>query len=1005
MRKLTIYTLTTIISFFAACNQGAFAQWVSGGTTQGITSGNKQIRWNFGASGFVYGYTKAQVDSLFGVGHGVTSFNGRTGAVTFQSSDGSPYYPLLTGSYANPSWITSLSYGKLTGAPDLSVYKLKNDSTASSGFTTRDRFDNVIGAAALARINTLGGGLSKLNYQPQQDYSTPETTPATISTTNYDAFGRLDQFKSGKYILYTRQGASHVGGDASIIARYSTNGKDFTAPVTLLAGAGIDYRNLGGGLTSTGRLFIFYEKYIYGTGINQGMGYIYTDDDGVTWSTPTILFSGSYAAFGKLIIGENNELMLPFYGTGNKSYTTISTNNGASWSAPALLSDSTIIQNETSIVYLSGGTYLAAVRTPPDESGFTMYMLTSGDSTWVKTGLTTFDGAGTKVSPEMVVTLQPNGKKAVTLFYPNRSTGLLMAISGLASNLINNGASGWDANTLVTVANGAITNSNFGYPSVVHPNNSSYLLGYYYLGNDSITQPYFFTYSPPNLQLTGTGIVKSTAGAISYITDNSPNWDIAYSQKRQWDGGATGLVASTGRASLGLVIGTDVLAQRTFGTAANNNTSDFYSSTNPNGYISSYTETDPTVPAYAKSLTAFSVIQTSTDALYATKTGSGATGTWGINISGNAATADNSTLWNGYSNRFSEGVYNAGDGLVIQSILAQRADGVSYQGGASLIKAFLNLSGTNTGDETTARINALYGYTPANGANYVATSSLNMGGNSNTVAQRNALGALYASSFVTDASINAGFLYLGSNQSHYLYWDGTNYGTSIGAFGSNAYNSTAFLTANQLISFTPTGDVTGSTSGTTALVPVLTIGAGKVTNTMLAGGIDLATKVTGVLPSANSSVSLLASFYTLTGNSGTTPTDIYSYTIPANTLSADGDFIDGSYTLAVGVQASTIDNIEINFAGQTVANFGPFSHANASDGIITIVLKRISSSDAQCSATWLDNGGSVNTGSVDFDLRQISSVNFTTTNVLKVIATGGSTNSIAFYDGYYRLNK
>lgn len=39
-------------------------------------------------------------------------------------------------------------------------------------------------------------------------------------------------------------------------------------------------------------------------------------------------------------------------------------------------------------------------------------------------------------------------------------------------------------------------------------------------------------------------------------------------------------------------------------------------SSNPNGYISSYSETDPTVPSYSKSLTAFSVIKTSTDALY-----------------------------------------------------------------------------------------------------------------------------------------------------------------------------------------------------------------------------------------------------------------------------------------------------------------------------------------------------------------------------------------------------
>lgn len=37
-------------------------------------------------------------------------------------------------------------------------------------------------------------------------------------------------------------------------------------------------------------------------------------------------------------------------------------------------------------------------------------------------------------------------------------------------------------------------------------------------------------------------------------------WDTAYSERNQWDGGATGLTAATGRASLGLVIGTDVQA-------------------------------------------------------------------------------------------------------------------------------------------------------------------------------------------------------------------------------------------------------------------------------------------------------------------------------------------------------------------------------------------------------------------------------------------------------------
>lgn len=41
-----------------------------------------------------------------------------------------------------------------------------------------------------------------------------------------------------------------------------------------------------------------------------------------------------------------------------------------------------------------------------------------------------------------------------------------------------------------------------------------------------------------------------------------------------------------------------------------------YNATNPAGYISSFTELDPTVPAYSKTLTGFSVIKVSTDPLY-----------------------------------------------------------------------------------------------------------------------------------------------------------------------------------------------------------------------------------------------------------------------------------------------------------------------------------------------------------------------------------------------------
>jgi len=52
--------------------------------------------------------------------------------------------------------------------------------------------------------------------------------------------------------------------------------------------------------------------------------------------------------------------------------------------------------------------------------------------------------------------------------------------------------------------------------------------------------------------LSGTGLAKRTgAGTWTTITDNSTNWDTAYTDRNKWDGGSTGLTPSTGRTSLG----------------------------------------------------------------------------------------------------------------------------------------------------------------------------------------------------------------------------------------------------------------------------------------------------------------------------------------------------------------------------------------------------------------------------------------------------------------------
>src|SRR6478736_6157372 len=75
------------------------------------------------------------------------------------------------------------------------------------------------------------------------------------------------------------------------------------------------------------------------------------------------------------------------------------------------------------------------------------------------------------------------------------------------------------------------------------------------------------------------------------------------------------------------------------------------------------------------------------------------------------------------------------------------------------------------------------------------------------------------------------------------------------------------------------GDITISNTGVTA------IGAGKVTNSMLAGSIDLTSKVTGILPSANGGTGVNNGSFTntLSGNFATTGAFNLTFAVPRST--------------------------------------------------------------------------------------------------------------------------
>jgi hypothetical protein len=83
----------------------------------------------------------------------------------------------------------------------------------------------------------------------------------------------------------------------------------------------------------------------------------------------------------------------------------------------------------------------------------------------------------------------------------------------------------------------------------------------------SLTTPTGLTVTGSPVTTTGTLAVSLTTGYSIPTTASQTNWDTAYTDRNKWDGGSTGLVAATGRTSLGV---TATGSDTTYAYRANN---------------------------------------------------------------------------------------------------------------------------------------------------------------------------------------------------------------------------------------------------------------------------------------------------------------------------------------------------------------------------------------------------------------------------------------------------
>ena len=144
----------------------------------------------------------------------------------------------------------------------------------------------------------------------------------------------------------------------------------------------------------------------------------------------------------------------------------------------------------------------------------------------------------------------------------------------------------------------------------------------------SMTVPTGLTISGTPITTSGTLALTLTGGYSIPTTTSQTNWDSAYTQRLQWDGGSTNLVAATGRTSLGAT---------TVGQS-------MFTLTNPSAITFPQFNADNTVSALTAS--AFrTAIGAGTSSTTGTATSVGGTGTVnGITLTGTVTSTGNLTL-------------------------------------------------------------------------------------------------------------------------------------------------------------------------------------------------------------------------------------------------------------------------------------------------------------------------------------------------------------------------
>lgn len=272
----------------------------------------------------------------------------------------------------------------------------------------------------------------------------------------------------------------------------SDKGRTWGAKSTIFDPVGAEaLQDVSAGYDSSGRLHLLCDTHTsLSVGATHKLYYMYSDNDGSSWSTPSditsVLPSDGLLTFRTYcnIIDNNGALMLGIYkvtdeGTTTNSarYLLRSTNGGANWTAITIQALGATYRNECAIVGLSSTVVLVVTR---DESTLEWYQSISTDNglTWTNQGALDFGETITPLAgPVRLKQFLINGTAVVACYYIDRGKDLFKVIYGKVSDLISSGISGWNLASKFTIHQGSGEHLHYG--DVCHYDNNFKALAMY----------------------------------------------------------------------------------------------------------------------------------------------------------------------------------------------------------------------------------------------------------------------------------------------------------------------------------------------------------------------------------------------------------------------------------------------------------------------------------------------------------------------------------------------